>query len=141
MFVYPVRLCDGGHLLPRAKVTINLAGISPDAMSVPGLGKLLTRELTFDLFDPPQRERIREEAVQLDAAGHSQKAIAAMIEEHPTGTAVHNALALARKMNELGLDNPYVVLQEPPEDYAKLRRHQNEKYCFGPLEGYERPNL
>ena len=29
--VYLVRLCDGGHLLPRARVRLNLAGIVPDA--------------------------------------------------------------------------------------------------------------
>ncbi len=53
--VYLVRLCDGGHPLPRAKVKLALAGAVPDVGHVPALDKLLTLELTLDLFDPPPR--------------------------------------------------------------------------------------
>src|SRR5262249_53347648 len=45
--VYLVRLCDGGHLLPRARVELALSGVVPDAKHVPGLGQLLKRELTL----------------------------------------------------------------------------------------------
>ncbi len=72
--VYLVRLCDGGHLLPRARVTLNLAGIVPDAPHAPGFTGLLTRVLTVDLFTPPQRERIRVEAVRLTDQGLDQSA-------------------------------------------------------------------
>jgi hypothetical protein len=51
--VYLVRLVDGGHPLPRAKVKLTLAGIVPDAQLVPGMGEMLTRELTLDLFEQP----------------------------------------------------------------------------------------
>jgi hypothetical protein len=44
-------------------------------------------------------------------------------------------------MQELGLDTPDVLLQEPPDDYAKLRRHKNPKYRFEPLGDYERAAL
>ena len=67
--VYLVRLCDGGHLLPRAKCTLALDGIITDARHVDGLGDLLIRDITIDLFDPPQRERIREKSVRLAAQG------------------------------------------------------------------------
>ena len=47
-FVYLVRLVDGGHPLPRAKVKLILAGIVADSQLVPGLGELLTRRLTLE---------------------------------------------------------------------------------------------
>jgi site-specific DNA recombinase len=51
--VYLVRLIDGGHLLPRARVRLTLGGLVPDANRAPGLNEFLTRELTLDLFEPP----------------------------------------------------------------------------------------
>ena len=142
-YVYLVRLVDGGHPLSRAKVKLTLAGIVPDAQLVPGLGEMLTRELTLDLFEkPPQRERIREEVVRLAAERIPQRQIAARLtEEKPKLAAVQKVLALDQKMKELGLETPYVLVTEPPEDYPKLRRHKNPKYRFQPREGYQRPAI
>jgi len=141
--VYAVRLCDGGHLLPRARIKLDLAGHIADAERVPRLKTHLSRVLTIDLFEkPPQRERIRMEVVQLAADGVPQREIARLLkDETPKQPVVQQALALDRKMRELGIDTPYVVLHEPPDDYPKLRRHKNPKYRFEPLEGYERPTL
>jgi hypothetical protein len=139
--VYLVRLCDGGHLLPRAKVKLNLAGIIPDVAQVPGMEAMLTRELTLDLFDPPQREQVRAEAVRLTSEGLTQRQITQRIPDKPTQTAVQRALALDRKMRGLGLSTPYVTVLEPPADYTKLRRHLNPKYQFKPLEGYIPPAI
>jgi hypothetical protein len=139
--VYLVRLCDGGHLLPRARVRLALAGTVSDAKHVPGLEGLLGRELTLDLFEPPQRERIRPEAVLLAAQGLDQREIARRLPGKPTQTAVHRALLLDRRMREQGLETPYVPVPEPPRDYPKLRRHRNPKYQFTPLEGYQRPKI
>jgi len=100
------------------------------------LNRMLTRELTLDLFVPPQRERIRLESVRLAATGLSPRQITPRLSEKATPTAVQNALALNNKMRELGLDMPYVLVREPPDDYPKLRRHKNAKYRFEPLEGY-----
>jgi hypothetical protein len=141
IYVYAVRLCDGSHLLPRAKIRLNLAGTFPDVNLVPGLGDLLNQDLTLDLFDPPQRERIREAAAGLAAGGLGPKAIAQAIAEKPTSTAVQNALALHRKMTSLGLDSPYVTVFEPPADYRKLQRHKHARYQFKPRDGYQRPNI
>ena len=142
-YVYLVRLVDGGHPLPRAKVKLTLAGIVPDAALVPGLGEMLTRELTLDLFErPPQRERIRVKAVSLAAEHVPQRKIAALLtDEKPRQAAVQNALDLDRKIKEMGLTSPYVLVTAPPEDYPKLRRHKNPKYSFQPREGYERPAI
>ena len=75
---------------------------------MPGLGELLTRELTLDLFErPPQRERIRVEAVRLAAEHVPQRQIAARLtDERPKLPVVQQALALDRKMKELGLETP-----------------------------------
>ena len=35
----------------------------------------------------------------------------------------------------IGLTDPYVAVTEPPDDYAKLRRHKHKRYRFEPLEG------
>jgi hypothetical protein len=141
--VYLVRLLDGGHLLPQARVKLTLDGIVPDAQHVPGMGELLMRELTIDLFDRPfQRERIREEAVRLAAQGMTQRQIAAQLtEEKLDQPVVQEALALDRKMKELQLETPYVLVTNPPCDYSKLRRWKNAKYDFRPREGYQRPAL
>ena len=143
--VYLVRLCDGGHLLPRARVKVALDRVVADAALIPGVEEILYREFTIDLFKPPQRERIREASVGLAARGLGPKAIAAKIvdvgDNHPTTTAVQNALDLDRLMKQMGLTTPYVAITEPPEDYSKLRRHKNAKYRFTPLEGYVPPTL
>ena len=140
--VYLVRLCDGGHLLPRARVQLALAGGVADADYVPGLKALLTSELTLNLFDhPPQRERIRQDAVRLTAEGFDQREIAKRTPEQATQTAVQRALALERAMQAQGLSTPYVAVLQPPGDYTKLRRHLNGKFRFRPLERYEPPPI
>jgi site-specific DNA recombinase len=140
--VYLVRLCDGGKLLPRARVKLNLAGSITDADQVLGLQEKLSRTVTIDLFDlPTQREAIREEAVQLAAHGLTHRQIAAQLPGSPTTTAVTNALALDKQLKALGLTSPYLTVLEPPADFSKLRRHKNAKYQFQPLNGYKRPAI
>jgi site-specific DNA recombinase len=139
--VYLVRLIDGGHLLPRARVRLTLGGLVPDADRAPGLNELLTRELTLDLFEPPQRERIRVEATRLAALGHEQRQITRMLPESVTQPAVSKALILDRMMRERNLETPYEFVGEPPEDYGKLRRHENAKYRFEPAADYVQPPI
>lgn len=141
--VYLVRLADGGHPLPRARVRLSLAGSISDAVLVPDLESLLSRELTIDLFErPSQRERIREEAVRLAGQGLTQQQIAAQLaDESPKLPVVQQALALDQKMKELHLDTPYILVANPPLDYPKLRRWKNAKYEFLPREGYQPPAL
>lgn len=141
IYVYQVRLIDGGHLLPRAKIRLNLAGSIPDAATSPELQQLLSQELTLDLFEPPQRELIRPEAVRLAAAGLEQRQIARQLEGVISQAAVWNALKLNQQMLDLGLSSPYVFLEEPPEDYHKLCRHKNKKYSFRAKPGYQRLSL
>lgn len=139
--VHLVRLADGGHLLPRAVATVCLAGAFPDAADVPGVGPLLTRTVVLDLFDPPQRERIREQSARLAAERQNQRQIAAGLSEPATQTAVYRALALDRQVRVRGLSSPYTVVLAPPGDNLKLRRHKNRKYRFEPAAGYQPPPL
>lgn len=139
MHVYLVRVCDGGHLLPRAKCYLDLIGNFPDADLMPELKALLATDITIDLFEPPQRVRIRSDAVRLAAEGTEQRDIAAQIAEEPTQTAVWKSLELQRRMDLLNLKTPYELVSAPPADYAKLRRHLHPQYAFEPLAGYVPP--
>jgi site-specific DNA recombinase len=139
--VYVVRLCDGGPPVPRIQARLDLSGVCPDARLVDGLQAMLSSTVTFDVFDVPQRERIRQQSVELIAAGHKQRDACQLIDEKPTQPALQHALALHRKMQELGLSSPYLFLEAPPEDYRKLRRHRASHFRFQPLEGYVPPKL
>jgi hypothetical protein len=138
-WVYLVQLCDGGHLLPRAKVILALDRLLPDMARVPGMAELLRREIDIDLFDPPQRARIRPQVVELRGKGVTERAIVEMIPEKPTLAAVQDSMALHREMVAKGLSSPYVIIHDPPEGYSKLRRHKHPSYRFKPLEGHIPP--
>lgn len=144
-YVYLVQACDRRNFLPRARVRLTLDGILPNASLVPGLDGLLRREVTLDLFELPQRERIRLDAVKWAATGLGPQAVAAKIAkttiERPTATAVQHALSLQKQMVELGLSSPYLQVNGPPDDHLKLRRHKNAKYRFVSLVGYVPPML
>ena len=143
--VHLVRLCDGGPLLPRARVQLHLDGIVEDAAQIPGVSNLLSRELTLDLFKTPPREQIRSAAVVLAAQGKGPKVIAAQVSEQigrPTRSRiVHDALALDQQMKQLGLATPYMLVTQPPDDMPKQRKHRNPNYKFTPLDGYTPPPL
>lgn len=141
MYIYLVRLCDGGHLLPRAKVRLNLVGSIDDAALVPGLRELLSTDLTLDLFETPSREEIRETVVALSGTNKQREIDALSPGKVWSQTELGQAKQLNKKMLELGLTTPYVVIHEPPPDYTKLRRHKHPDYKFLPLDGYERPDL
>jgi hypothetical protein len=85
-----------------------------------------------DLFDPPQREAYRLRVLESTARGLKQREIAG--ELGITQPAVQDAMALARCMEELGIDDPYVPLAEPPDDYNRLRMHLHPRYRFEPLD-------
>ena len=90
--VYLVRACDGGHLLPRAKVQLALDGIVPDAKHAAEFSQMLRREATIDLFEPTQRVRILNDVARLHETNLSCGDIAGLIPERPTTTAVQDAL-------------------------------------------------
>lgn len=138
--VFLVRLCDGGVPVPRARIEIDLSGSVPDMGRVPELRALLTRRLTLDLFDrAAQREAYRQQIVSLRASELTEVEVAKTV--GIAHTTVQRAAALERRMNRMGISDPYVIMHEPPSDHNKLRRHKNPKYRFERIEGYEQPSL
>lgn len=138
--VWPVRLCDGGHIGLRARFTLHLLNAVPEARRVTGLADVLKRPMVVDLFDPPQREAFRPQVMQLKAREISGRRMTErQIAKDLTITlpAVQRACALARKMEEQGLSDAYLPVAEPPEDYGKLRRHKHPRFRFEPLPGPE----
>jgi site-specific DNA recombinase len=127
-----VRLLDGGDRVPRATVALRLAALT-GSPAVPELDGLLTRRLTIDLFEPPQREQIRAEAVRLRDAGLNQREIDQRLAGQPTQTAVYRALRFDDEMKRAGLDSPYVPVTEPPTGSGRRARHRNKRYRFEPL--------
>ena len=138
--VWPYRLCDGGHIVLRSQFRLYLAGLLPDPRAREVLAEPLDRVLTVDLFDPPQRAEFRERIVALRATvnpetGKKYTEAEAAREVGITKTATQRAAALQRRMDQLGLSDPFVRLLEPPDDYTKLRRHKHKRYSFEPLDG------
>ena len=135
--VYLVQLLDGGGPLPRARIKFSLGGSIEDFSQVPKFDGLLSRELTIDLFNPPRREQIRGEAARLEAESLTLPQIAAKLGNVSVVT-VRAALSLHQQMISGGHASPYIVLDSPPDNYPKLRRHRSIKYRFEPIPGYER---
>jgi site-specific DNA recombinase len=131
--VFPVRLCDGGQIVLRAKFRLYLANLVPDRRAAEMLRRPLTRVLTVDLFDQPQREMFRRKIVAARTAGKTEAEAARAM--GITKTAAQKAAALQRKMDELGINDPYVPVTEPLEDCPKRRRHRHPDYRFDPLPG------
>jgi hypothetical protein len=134
--VHPHRLCNGGHVVHRARFMLDLVALIPEARGLEGCSGLLRRELEVDLFDPPQREKYRRRVLALRAEGLTERQVAARL--GITQPAVQAAAALARAMEKGGLTDPYVPVLAPPEDNAKLRRHRHSRYRFERHEGTTR---
>ncbi len=135
--IYPYRLCDGGGQVQRARFTLNLAPLIAGGESIPELARYLSRELEVDLFDPPQRATYRVEAVRRLAESPGKPQYEVAMELGITETAVNRAVALDRKMAEMGLKDPYLPVLQPPEGSNRLRVHQHARYRFEPLGRFE----
>ncbi len=131
--IFPYRPLDGGAVVVRARAVINFAPLAAPVAGM-ALGGLITRVVTLDLFDPPQRVAFRERVVALRDAGLTERAAAD--ELGLTVTAAQRAMGLHRLMRAVGATDPYVLLTAPPSDDGKLCRHRHPRYEFRPLEGY-----
>jgi hypothetical protein len=128
---YPYRLCDGGSIVLKAKLTLNLLPLLPEPVRIEELGPVLRRHLIVPLFEPPQREAFRKQVVALRGDGLTERQVAAKL--GITVTAAQRAAALQRLMEHHGLMEAYVPVTEAPAD-TKQRRHLNARYCFERLE-------
>lgn len=128
--VFPYRAIDGGHIVLRARLDLNLAAIDPtlENLTVPGHPWHVTLDL--DLFDPPKRRSIVGDVRRLKAAGLAHSKIADELDV--TLPVVQQAVNLSKEMELRGVDDPYEPLSEPPTDYSKLRRHRHKRFNAGP---------
>ena len=130
--VVPHRLCDGGKIVHRIRLTLNLVPFLGD-ISVPGeVDGLLRHELSIDLFTPPQRVRFRKQIMELRGQPLTEAEVAQQL--GITITAAQRAAQLHHLMEKRGLTDPYVQLTEPPGDDSKLKRHLHPDYRFRPLD-------
>jgi site-specific DNA recombinase len=131
--VFPYQLSDGGRIVLRARFRLRVSNLLPDKRVQEALQQPLERILTVDLFNPPQREDCRKRILELRAGGMTEKQAAR--ECRITITAAQRAAGLQRRMDALGLSDPFVAVTQPPDDYGKFRRHRNKRYRFEPLDG------
>jgi hypothetical protein len=135
--VFPYRLCDGGGIVLRAGFRLNLTSLLPPSQRLEALDKVLHRQLTVDLFEPPQRAFYRQQVSAKKAEeveGGPRKTLDAIaLELGITKTAVQKAAALDRMMKDRSLIDPYVPVTSLPDDFTKLRRHKHPRYKFDPL--------
>jgi hypothetical protein len=105
--VFPCRLLDGGAVVLRARLTVDLTPLLGRAGE--GVGGSITRTAVVDLFDPPQREALRERVVALRGEGRTEREVAR--ELAITVTAAQRAMALHRLTQDRGLTDPYEALR------------------------------
>jgi hypothetical protein len=132
--VLPYRLFDSEALVLRAHFKLGLASQLAPSLRTPSVVSATEAELVVDLFEPPQRVRHRSEIIGMRAQGISEGEVACRL--GITRTAAQRAAKLHRQMQELGIDDPYRPILEPPPDCPKLRRHRHPRYRFEPLEGF-----
>ncbi|QGJ68647.1 Recombinase [Planctomycetales bacterium 10988] len=139
LVVFPCQLCDGGQILLRAKFRLKLSGLLSDAHVEEVLATPLERVLTVDLFEPVQRAAFREEILRLKASlnpktgkNHTEEEVSQLL--GITRTAAQRSASMQRKMDRLGITDPYIPILEPPKDNKKLCRHKHKRYSFQPLE-------
>jgi site-specific DNA recombinase len=126
IYVFPVRLCDGGNPVLRAKFEVNLSPYLPEACQLPSLQMPLRRDFVVDLFEMPQRAAFREQVVRLRAEGLTERQVAQQL--GLTITATQRASALQRLMDSRGLTDRYVPVTEPIEGNKRYRRHRHARY-------------
>ena len=134
IFVFPYRLVDGGHIVLRARFTLDLSSFAPGVLTPAERPSPLRTELIVDLFNPPQREEFRERVCALRSQGATERDVARSC--GITITAAQDAARLARIMDEQELTDPYIPVKAPPVDYTKLRRYKSKRYRFEPLAGF-----
>lgn len=132
--VFPYQLLQHGQPLQRAVFTLDLTSFLPSKAYRQKFGYVLQKSIVVDLFDLPARERLRPEIIRLKKEGYHHREVADMLKTHlPT---VQLAIKLQQEMDELGITDPILPIDEPPADGVKWRRHRHRRFTFEPLPGY-----
>ncbi len=129
---HPMRLCDGGAIVIRAKFQLHLCSLVPGLNDLTLTREVMTLPLEVDLFEPVQREAFRERVIALRDEGMKQRDIAAKL--GITQAAVQYSVKLQATMDSLGLQDPYVPVTEAPMDLHRMRRHLHPRFKFEPYD-------
>ena len=140
VFLYLVRMIDGGPCYPRVKFTVDLTG-SFESDAPAEIQALLTRDFTVDVFEIPKRARIRADVIRLKQDGCNVKQTIERLAEPLSTKMIASAAKLNDQLVQSGISDPLQFQAEPPSDYAKFRKHLNPRYSFTMKEGYTRPEL
>jgi site-specific DNA recombinase len=131
--VFPVRAINGGRVVARARIVLDLASLL-EGTTAAAVGRVLRQVLWVDLFEPAQRIKLRTQIAALRASGQTEREVAAVLGiQQPT---VQRAMVLTRLMAFHGLTDPYEPLAGPPAGEHKMRRHRHPRYIFEPLPGF-----
>jgi DNA invertase Pin-like site-specific DNA recombinase len=137
--VVPVKPCLGGRPVPRAYLHFDLTPLLPWQMNGDAPGSVFRRNVCVDLFNLPQREALRPQIVELTRKGIAQREIARQLGIHLP--VVQRAMALQRRMDELGITDPFVHITTPPPDDNRWRRHRHQRFRADSLNGYPIPEI
>ena len=122
----PTRLCDGGHPVLRAHSPSPWPRSPPPATGLDRLGRPFCARSRWTCSTRPSTAKsTAPRMLQATARGMTQRGIAAAL--GISQPAVQAAVALARRMEREGIDDPYVPLAAPPDDYNRLRRHRHPR--------------
>ena len=97
--------------------------------------ELLSFDRIVDLVKNPQRARILTQVVKLISAGKKHADVAEVLGVFKTE--VSNAMCLHRKMQKLGVDDPWVPVTNAKQVSGTFKRVRNPQFKFEPLEGFE----
>ncbi len=128
--VFPYRCCDGGTVVLRAVVKLDLTPLLNFPGLTPETSSFFQKEFVVDLFRATQRVKFRERIKEMRAEGMSERAIAMKL--GLTITATQSASKLTRLMDSLGLSDPYIKVSLPLAD-EKRTRHLHKRFKFEPL--------
>ncbi len=129
--VFPHRHIGCNKVVLRAKFRLNLDMLLPTERQQELFSSSLQQIVAVDLFEPIQPEKHRLEILRARAAGLTEKAAAAQC--GITITAAQRAAEFQRRMDSLGLTDPYVAVTEPPIGGSRIKRHLHPRYHFEPL--------
>ena len=129
-FVLPYQLADGGHVQPRIAFRVCLAPLVGSSDM-----ELLQFDRIVDLAKKPKRLRFLDEVVRLVNAGKKHAEVAEKLGIFKTE--VGYAMVLHRRMQELGVADPWIPVVDASEAARSFKRVRNSQFKFEPLEGFE----
>lgn len=128
MTLYPVILCDGRAVEVQAEVEFDLSAAASALVGMPV--DMPSEVVTVDLFDRPPYVEHAERLGTVEQRGETVVVTAKALGMSLTMAAW--ARRLYRRMQELGIQEPYMRVDMPPARGWRCRRHKHPRYRFEP---------